>query len=165
MAKFKCQQCNSINDEPLCKCGSVVHTVILGRFYDIPEEEQNKNLEIYQEAKRKANEMNNLEFMHKYQLEKLSIQDLSNDQLLELQNEIPKRIEIERIRLQAVEHLLRERGQELKVRQKESDRLSYIPPQSVELDNLAKKMSKKGESAEQIKRTLNAIKNLDFSDI
>lgn len=165
MAKFRCQQCQSINDEPICDCGSVAHDVVFGRIPDISQSEQNRNLEIYQETKRKENEMNNLEFMHKYQLEKLSIQDLSNDQLLELQNEIPKRIETERIRLQAVEHLLRERGQESKIKQKESDRLSYVPPQEAQLDNLARKMSKKGESAEQIKRTLNAIKDLDFSDI
>lgn len=113
--------------------------------------------------------MNNLEFMHIYErlrsagfseltedqiklfmeLGSIGISQLTDEQILSMQGAMNKMIEIFRIGMQTMDHELRSRGIDVKKKQVENDK-GYITPAEIQLDNMEKKLSRKGETAERI---------------
>lgn len=128
--------------------------------------------------------MTSLEFMAKYEslksagllslsedqlklmleLGSIGISQLSDEQIVSFRRAINALIEIERIAIQAMDHEMRTRGLEIKMQLKEED-LKYIAPSKTQLDEMEKKMSKKGDSAEKIKQVRAVVESLDFDDI
>ena len=160
---FKCQACETVFKQPFAgpcpECDSNTLTVIGKRIPDLTNEQMQANLTEWMEHR----SMTNLEYMHKYQVEKLNISDMSDSQLAIFREEKLKGIELDRIRIQAAEHLLRERGKAVKMQLKESD-LTYIVPAEAKMKELERTMGKKGESAAKIEKVKAALLSDDFFD-
>jgi len=105
-----------------------------------------------------------LEFMARYNIEKLAIADLSNEQLTEFIIAKQESISLARIQIQAAEHTLRERGQKVReIQAKES--LTYVPPADVQQEKLFKSLVKKGESAQKARDFVEKVKSINIDDI
>ena len=102
--------------------------------------------------------MSTLEFQKKYNLTKVELQSLSNEQILEfIELKEKERADIG-IALQAAGHTLNERGQSRKIKVRDTD-LHYVPnPEIPELPRKTKETIRK----EEIRKLMSEI---DFSDI
>lgn len=108
--------------------------------------------------------MTNLEYMGKYNIARLEISQLSDEQLQAYIEEKRLAIEKQRIEIQAAENTLRERGKSVKVRVKEED-MKYVPPAQVQRNSLTKYLEKKGESAQKILDFQRKLEAIDFDDL
>lgn len=161
---FICQSCGTKFKIPFAgpcpDCGGNTTTVEGEKISGPSEAEMQNNLTQYLMRQ----QMNNLEFMHTYKVEKLTISDLSNENLIAFRIEVARRIELDKIRMQAAEHLLKERGAKFKSEIERRD-MQYIPPTEKQKEAIAKKLSKKGESAANIAKLNGIVDDSLFDDI
>ncbi len=109
--------------------------------------------------------MNNLEFAHHYNLAKLEVSDLSDEQLIAFRDEKVRQVELFKIKVQVANDSIKERTIKTKFQIRESDLEYVMPPADDQLDKLATKLAKSGQSERFISDIKLSVKNMNFDDL